>query len=218
MPRSKRPPYYAAPLRSHRDIVAFLMGHQGYRRSHATCSPLAWDVKAPGADLSPSHLIEVYRNSGEYDRREERWLDFPEWRDLALKKYEEVEDGLWGWAIEMARVHVTDDDTNKCLWDGTGLDVSYLFEGRSGGWLLLAKFEGVDLTRLDDEDFHEYLEDLDYRTLRNLCQLTTQNDHDFRRQAVEDAIEWEAAYAWIENCCSDIPRPEKTQAMLALHS
>jgi hypothetical protein len=133
----------------------------------------------------------------------------------ALAKYKEIEDHLFEWAQEAAARGV-DDDTNRCLWKGTEMNVKYGFSGRSGGWLLMTEHNGVKLTRMDSEDFAEYLASLSYAELRDLTELVLQDDHDFSRKQVEKEMEYQAAYAWIENCCNDIPRPEKTQGVLAL--
>ncbi len=134
----------------------------------------------------------------------------------ARAKYAEVEKWLWDWGIEDTRRHV-DDDTYQCLWDGTELDVEYQFEGRSGGWLLMTKFNGMNLTRIDRHDFETALLDtLSYESLRNLYQLVVQNDHDFRPEAVIDEIEYQAAFNFFENACGDIPRPNAIQNLLPL--
>jgi hypothetical protein len=210
---AKRPSCYRAPLRSRKDIIAFLMGHDNYyRHAPSTNSPLAWNVRDYDSDLSAAHLIEVYRR----DVGDEPWLDFPEWRQPALAKYEEVKDKLWDWAIEDARRRVQDDEAYRYLWDGTPIDVEYRFVGRSGGWLVLTKFEGDCLENIDEDEFPEYLETLPYPMLRKLYHLVVQNDHDFRREAVAAEIEHAAAWSWIEGTCSDVPRPERTQRELPL--
>jgi hypothetical protein len=212
MPKNTRPAYYAAPLKSKADIIAFLVAHEDYP---STNSPLAWNVRDYGSDLSPEHLIEVYRTSGEYGKNDQ-WLDYPEWREPALEKYTESKDRLWDWAIESARSTVTETECYTSLWNGTSLDVEYGFLGRSGGWVAILKYGGRDLTRMDRDDFREWLEEMDYRDLRNLYQLVVQNDHDFRREAVTKEIEFQAAFAWIENICAEVVRPDKTQRELPL--
>lgn len=216
MPKHKRPAGYVAPLKSRKDIIAFLLDHEDYQRSHNTSSPLAWNVKCYNADFSAEHLIEVYRTSGEYNTKEDRWLDYPEWRTPALAVYEEHKDNLWEWAVEQSCQQVTDGDTNRCLWKGDMLDVKYGFSGNSGGWLVMTRFEGTDMTRMDEDDFRDYLTELDYKTLRNLYELVVQNDHDFRREAVRQELEFQAAWAWIVNLCADVPQPDKTQTELPL--
>lgn len=217
MAKHKRPAYYAAPLKSRQDIIGFLLDHQSYQRTYYTSSPLAWNVKCYDVDFSAEHLIEVFRTSGEYDTRPDgdRWLDYPEWRKPALALYEEHKDNLWEWAVEDARRN-TQDDTNRSLWKGDLLDVVYEFSGRSGGWLIITRFEGTKLEDMDGDEFREYLDGLDYKTLRNLYELVVQNDHDFRRQAVKSALEFWAAWAWIVNLCAEVPKPDKTQAELPL--
>ncbi len=63
VPKPRRPAYYKAPLKSWGAIIAFLAAHQSYYRTMSTCSPLAWNVKDYGSDLSFEHLVAVYRES-----------------------------------------------------------------------------------------------------------------------------------------------------------
>lgn len=215
MPKNKRPSYYAAPLKSRKQIIEFLLAHEHYHRDQWSSSPLAWNVKCYNVDFSAEHLIEFYRKSGEYGP-DERWLDYPEWREPALEAYKEIESSLWEWAQESAARGVTDDDMYRCLWKGTTLDAKYEFHGRMGGWLLMVRFQGTKLIGMQDYEFEYYLENLEFNTLRNLYELVVQNDHDFRKEAVREALEWGAAEAWIDNVCASIPKPDKTQAELPL--
>jgi hypothetical protein len=210
--KQRRPGYYRAPLRSREDISGFLTDRDACNRGY---SPLVWNVKCYHADLSFDHLIDVFRTSGEYGD-DDRYLNFPEFLEPARKEYEKVADRLWEWAIEDACRSVTDDDVYRSLWDGTEIDVSYAFKGRSGGWLCVETHNGVNIARMDQADFQEYLEELAYTDLRRLYQLTVQNDHDFSRGAGKTEIEFQAAFALFNNLCADIPRPDKTQKELPL--
>ncbi len=213
MAKPKHPAYYAVPLRSRKAIVEWLCSHQSYYRNPpSTNSPLAWNVKAYGVDLNAEHLIAVYaKHVADYV-----WLDYPEWRLPAKAKYAEIKGNLLDWAIEAARDSVHSFDCYKSLWNGFSLDVEYGFVGRSGGWLVIWKYEGRDLTRMEKEDFREWLEEMRYTDLRHLYELVVQNDHDFRPEAVKDEIEFRAATEWIDVACDDIPKPTMTQGMLSL--
>lgn len=208
---SKRPAYYAAPLRSRKQIVDFLADHTRYDRDEAL--PLAWNVKLYGLDLDFDHLIEVYRNSGEYPR-DARWLDYPEFLTPAKGKYEENEDNLFDSAVEAARRNIEDGEVT--LWKGDTLAVSYEFHGRSGGWLVMTSFMGDKLGGMWAADFREWLTELDYNKLRNLYELVVQNDHDFARKQAIAEVEYQAASLLFDIYCSDVPRPDKTQAELVL--
>lgn len=213
MSKSKRPDYYAAPLRSRKAIIAFLIEHPDYHRSMSTCSPLAWNVKLYGIDLSYDNLVKKYKESGYAGP----WIDFPEFTTAAKAKYDEHEKHLWEWGVEDASRGVNENDSNKTLWSGTELDVEYVFAGRSGGWLLMHKFEGKDFTRFSyREEFEEYLSELPFRDLRNLYQLVVQNDHDFAREQVVAEVEYLTAFTFFENVCNDIPRFDRTQLELPL--
>jgi hypothetical protein len=212
--KQRRPGYYRAPLRSREDIIGFLTDREAWSRGY---SPLVWNVKCYHADLTFDHLVDVFRTSGEYGD-DDRYLDFPEFLDPARKEYEEAVLGgdLWEWSIEGARRSVIDLDTYRSLWDGSSIDVSYEFKGRSGGWLCVETHNGANIAQMNQEAFREYLEALAYTDLRRLYQLVVQNDHDFRREAIKTEIEFRAAFTLFNNLCADIPRPDKTQKELPL--
>lgn len=214
MAKNNRPAYYAAPLKSRKDIVEFLTSRSGINRNRGY-SPLMWNVKAYGVDLEFDNLVRRYKESGEYGSNE-HWIDYPEYKVPCLARYEEVKDELFTCSVEDARRSVTDDDTNRCLWRGVVLNVQYAFEGRSGGWLIIREWEGVDITRMDEDDFHIYLEEMGYRELRNLYELVIQNDHDFRRSCLNQMIEEYAAFNFFDNDCDNIVRPTMTQLELPL--
>jgi hypothetical protein len=197
--KAKLPGYYRAPLRSREAIVGFLLQH--YDRFLSDCSPLAWGVKAYGVDLSYEHLSTVHQA----DAGELGWG--PEQRKAARALYAEYEEHLWDWGVAAARCGVSDCDSFKQLWDGTELDVAYEFAGRSGGWLLMLRFAGQDLSTLYSVDFASWLADLEVKTLRNFYRLVVQCEHDFRREAVEAEIEYQAAFCFFNNICDDL-RPE----------
>lgn len=213
----KKPDAYRVKVRSRKDIVKFLMDHDDYYRSMATCSPLAWNVKAPGAELNYDHLKEVYRKSGEY-APDDIWLDDPDFNRQARQTYESFKNNLWHWAIEACQENVNSTDSYNHLWNGTDVDVTYEFEGRSGGWIIVTQFEGHKLANLDKQEFEQDMMDKDvwtYDDLFNLYQLVLMLDHDWQREKVEAKIEHQAAFTLFENLCGEIPRPEKTQLTLA---
>jgi hypothetical protein len=215
MTKIKKPKAYNAPLRSRKAIIAFLADHHDYYRFRGTCSPIAWNVKDHGSDLEFDNLVEVYKKGHNYGQ-DEVWLDSPEYLKAAREKYDEVKDKLWEWAIERARESVMEDDAYKCLWDGTELQVTYEFGGRSGGWLLMTKFEGEDLSSIPQEHVAHDLGGMPYKTLVKLYKLVVQNDHDFRSEAVTSIIEENAAFDLFENVCADVPRPDTLQMELPL--
>lgn len=210
---SKNP--YRFSLKSRIDIINFLTSYEHYLRGRWESSPLAWNVKAYGVDLSFEHLIDVYRTSGDYSK-EDHWLDYPEFLVPALDKFKEVEDDLWSWGREAACDQVSDPDAYRSLWDGKLLDVEYGFAGRSGGWLLMLSFQGHKLQRMERYEFEDWLGNIEFSILKDLYKLVVQNDHDFRREAVEREIEYQATFTFFENICGDVPRPEKTQLTLPI--
>jgi hypothetical protein len=201
---------YTYALKSRKAITEFLIDHENYYRSMSTCSPLAWNVKAYGVNLDFDHLVEVYRKSEGGD-----WLDFPEWAIPAELVYNEYKDRLFDCAIESCRFTVQDSDAYTTLWSGKSVDVEYNFTGRSGGYVIIEKHNGTDLTRISRDEFPDYLDRMDFADLLDLYKLVVQNDRDFRREAVESEVEYQAAFTLIENLCGDVVRPAMTQLELA---
>ena len=137
----KTPSYYRTPLRSRRDLAAFLESIGGYYSTygHHGRSYFAFNVKCYSARLDFEHLIQVYRNGGYYGDGE-TWLDNVEWLEQARAEHEEVERHLFDWGIEDASRLVTDSDCYNHLYDGTKFEVEYTRMGRSGGYLGIRRF------------------------------------------------------------------------------
>lgn len=213
----KRPEYYRCPLRSRASIVAWLRGNKHWTR-HAdrdTVHLFAFNVKLHNLDFSFDNLWAKFQESGyasEEQMTDKAWL-------AACRKHFDEEGGernqrLWEYSVSdacdqvVSTVRVKDKwvvctaDTYSRTWSRDDVDVDLGFHGRSGGWLVIEKFQGLKLTRsLDLEDPDE----IDYRTLRLLYEYVTMLSHDFRDGQPELAVEDAAAFMFFENSCSDIP-------------
>lgn len=174
---------------------------------------LLWDVKCYDYDFSYENLLSVIREAGAYSKE---MVDHPHFRKVTEAFWCDNDWGdddqaytLWQWAIESCRSSLTDCDCYRTLWAGDEFDVEYEFMGRSGGWLTMTKFEGLTL---DAKHMEDHLAELkagegsseDKDRLRNLYQLVVQNDHDFRPEAVTNELEYQAAWAFFVNACSDL--------------
>ena len=154
----------------------------------------------------------------------------------AEAKYEEVGDKLFDWGVEDAGRLVTDSDCYDHLYDGTEVEVEYAWMGSSGGYLGIGKFEGFDFSKDEDRDYwHEVFRGnphrhgtsdwldwdrtyptMDYPTLRKLYALIVMLSHDLTPEKASSEVEHHAAFSFIENVCSDIPRYDSIQRLLPL--
>jgi hypothetical protein len=238
MPRKmKKPGYYRTPLRSRKDIAAFLESIGGYYSTygHQGRSYFSFDVKCHGVRLDFEHLIKTYRDTGYYGDNE-TWLDNPEWLEHARAKHEEVERYLFDWWIEDAARLITDSDCYDHLFDGTKVEVEYTWMGRSGGYLGIRRFCAFDFSMDEKRNYWqevfrgnpnrvgtaEWLDwdrtypTMDYPTLRKLYALVVMLSHDWTPEKASSEVEHQAAFSFIENMCNDIPRYDSIQRLLPL--
>lgn len=200
----KKPEVYQTPLKKRSDIIAFLEDATHQRHYDGHWHPLCFNVKIHTIDLSFDHLLKLWReNEGNplYTHNED-------WLKAAKEQYDESEESLFDWGIEDARRGFTDSDSYNHLWDGTKIDVEYSFEGRSGGWLSITKFDGYKISQREKFDFTE----MEYPTLRKLYQLVIMLKHDLKNP--EKEVEWQAAFNFFANACCDIPQPNAIQKKL----
>ena len=156
-----------------------------------------FNVKLYNLDLSFGNLLEVHKKSGYCENPDATWVEG------CRSEYAAVEQYLWHWGVEDAgsqfttgRAGYPDDDAYNMLWDGRACVTRFSFCGRSGGWLVMSRFNGLTLTTELE------LEELDYRELRDLAEMVH-----FVSRAVEDrhqCVETAAAFAFFENTCRDV--------------
>ena len=238
MPRKMTTPgYYRTLLRSRSDIADYLASVGGYYSTygHHGRSYFAFNVKCHGVRLDFGHLIEVYRNGGYYGDGE-TWLDNPEWLDQARERYEGGERHLFDRGMEDAARLITDSDGYNHLYDGTTVEVEYLWMGRSGGYVGIGEFEDFDFSKDEGRDYwnevfrgnphrsgtSDWLEwdrtfpTMDYPTLRKLYALIVMLSHDWTPEKASSEVEHHAAFQFVEGACGDIPRYDSIQRLLPL--
>lgn len=184
---------YSFPLKSRRAIVDFLVNRDSRSYNHRRYA-FAWDVKTHGArydgDSLRSHIEDL-----------DPALDI-EWAAKCDSDY----DLFWEWAAEAAR-HVQDGawtsypGTDQGAWE-------FSFEGRSGGWLVLDKFEGIavagvysDPVEAADSKRHGYdiqgAENLDawpWDRLQRFYRGIVCADSDFTPTKAAKELEYQAAF------------------------
>ena len=131
---------------------------------------------------------------------------------------------------------VTDSDCYSHLHDGTKVEVEYAWMGRSGGYVGVGKFEGFDFSKDEGRDYwHQVFRgnphrsgmsdwfdwdriypSMTYPTLRKLYALVVMLSHDFTPEKASSEVEHHAAFSFVENVCSDIPRYDSIQQLLPL--
>jgi hypothetical protein len=128
---------YAFPLRSRAAIAAFLT-REG-RSYHYNRYRFVWNVKTHGAAFDGTTL-----------RRVDPDLDPA--LDAAWQEHCEDNDQMfWAWCEDAAR-HVSDGDWASYPGTDQG-DWDLAFAGRSGGWLVLQKWQGRNMVDIDPADF-----------------------------------------------------------------
>lgn len=222
---TKIPDYYKTPLRSRKDIAAFIFDATHQRIYDHQCHPFCFNVKCHDVDFSFDHLLEVLREMED----DPKYTHNDGWLAITRERFPSTENSLWEWGQEHACSQFVgrggsnqpDSDCYTHLWDGTSLDIRYSFEGRSGGWLSINKFQGLDFNghATTDEYWRGVIETakwdgeeepiMDYKTVRQLYQLVTMLEHDLRKphRAVEEGAAWD----FFVNVCADIPQPDAKQ-------
>lgn len=213
--KQKKPACYAAPLRSRKAQVAWLLDHKTHHGF------LSWNVKLYHVNLDFDHLLEIYKKKclayhgavGQEPEIPRRFTD-AKWLAEARAKHEEVKENLFEWGVEDACRNINDGDGYQELWNGKKFNVEYAFVGRSNGHLVIQKFDGMDM---DSDSLERALTDEDdpmtAEHVRDLYQFVVQCDHDFSNQNANDEVEYMAASSFFDNVCNDIeldPLPEDT--------
>lgn len=217
----RKPNYYRTPLRKREDIVYWIFEVTHQRMYHYHTYPFCFNVKLYDVDLSFDNLLKIFRE----EEGNPIFTHNADWLREVKSRYKETDnDHLWDWGVEIARDDFVSyvfktpiNDTYTQLWDGTPIDVQYSFQGRNGGWLSIDRFEGREFVGLYSKgSLREEMKspDYPYQTLRNLYQLIVMIKHDI--QGRDKHVERHASFAFFENTCSDIPRPDAIQLELPL--
>ena len=152
--------------------------------------PIEFNVAADRCDFDFEHIWEKY--SKEFVPEE--------CKDLARQKYEECRDDLWQWGLEEAVRSLHDDDGYRMLRDGTELEVTLELQGRGGKHLVITKFEGRSLCRIEEDLLRH---DMMYQYLPS--GEGTSEFPTLRKGATWDwsAHEVELLYKYVRQCESD---------------
>lgn len=191
----KTPTYYRAPLRSRAAITAWLINRADHSRR--CYGPFVYNVKLRRLDTSFGTALANARSGSDLACESERYLAEcrARWDDEMERAFEIATEG--------ACERVTGDDAHRLLWNGNRTLAEWEFAGRSGGWLVLASFDGVKFSdALRYSDLPELLAERPFAWLRDLYRFLVQCDHDFKRP--ESEVEYLAASFFFNNCVEDI--------------
>lgn len=210
----KKPKEYNTPLRSRKDIAAYIVDvtHQRYYHGH---HPFCFNVKLYKLDLEFDHLWEVFQANNELDTHHKT----DEWLKAAKERYEETKaDQIYQWAVEECTDQFLEREHH--LVTGPEVKAEFSFEGRSNGWLSLNKFQGENFHRVSIEELKDYMlgkdpeHTMDFKTLRQLYQFIVQLNVETKK--VSEEVEYWAADTLFNNLCSDLPQPDRIQLKLDL--
>lgn len=175
---------YIYPSQTRSEIIAELLTHPVHRDGYGP-SRFAWNIKLHGAlDISgKNHASAVAGN------------DFDAELDSAWDAHIESNDELFGdCACDALRMYMDGDYT---VYPGINQgDYHFGVEGRSGGWLVLDRIDGVGKLHFQSmNDLEEQLGDLDKNELKKLYVAITQLDHELQPHKIVKAMEYQYAYA-----------------------
>ena len=211
--KHKTPAGYAAPLKSRAAIIAWLTDRAltDRGRHHGL---FTFDVKLHHLKTDFTYLCGLARKNGDLPANAS-----PRYMAAVEAVYDESRDAIWEAATEDACRQVTEDDTNRMLWDGSGTVAEWEFAGRSGGWLVLTEFDGVKFAEairascMNQTDWAaEFFAETGYKYLRNLYRFLLQCAHDFRRP--ESDVEYSAAFNLFANFAHEVETDEQEAARI----
>jgi hypothetical protein len=202
--KHKPPEKYRAPLRQRAAIERYLLARTPRRGFW-----FAFNVKAGAARLDFPTLLARHRASGYADE----WaLSQPDYMAAVRELHASTREAtLWEWGTEDACRSVEDSDAFTHLWDGTDVHVKWGFAGRSGGWLVMAEYDGHNLRDRSPNEMAAWVRVFDYPDLMTLYKFVVQCEADFTPEAAASEVEYQAAFNFFCNACQDIPKPPRPE-------
>lgn len=219
----KRPSKYALPLKSRKDIEAFLSEEGGRWTSRSWQGDgnflFCFNVKLRSLDLSFDALVKTMQGfevtaaidskKFTFETKTNRYFN-TDFLAAARQRYVEKfgsEDmgetgggGEWYSEVEyQARQSFQDQD--YFLFSGKQVEVEFGFMGRSSGWLVLQRFEGIPM------DGPEAVIGMEYRSLVRLYELVVMLGADYHNgRGAKEAVQLEAAQQFFHLVCSDLEK------------
>ena len=197
------------PKRSRQDIIDWLLSEDGWKErggpdydNHTW--PFCFNVKLHGLDLSFEHLSQLYIDSGcipKAKATDSDWLEqcreiWDRCSRITRQHARPFEDQLYEHGVNA--VHAPFTCWAKEAWP----NCEFAFLGRSGGWLVLTRYESVPLNDLHYDKDYWLKDQADYLWLRRLAR-TLQRLKDAVRSP-NCQVELAAAGIFFDIYCSQV--------------
>lgn len=193
----KTPKHYRCPLRKREDIVDYIFSVTSQRTYHGYVYPFCFNVKVPSLDASFDNLLKLYREVNDASFIDKSIA-------AARKVYKAIDiSALCDVATTTLRNMIHDDKSAyHILYNGTQVNVTYSFEGRSDGWLSIDEFEGLNFITWDfSKSVLLDSKEVGYKKLRKLYSLVVMLEHDLSKESIKIAIEREMAWLFFDLQC-----------------
>lgn len=179
---------YTFPHKSREAMQGYLLDHEsygGWNHPYRQWSPLAWNVKI--------HRCDDMARNGAYKTS-------PEFDD-AWDSYLEQSNEMFGWICEDMARHYLEGEYTTYPGNDQG-DWKFCMAGRSGGHMILESWKGTEFIKGWSKDrWSEYIEGLDFNSLRTLYKAARCMDQDFSREAIAKDFDYHLNFrrnAWEE--------------------
>ena len=181
---------YTYPAKSRKAMTEYLTSHEsygGWNHPFRGYSPLSWNVK-------------LGRTNNDGKRGE--YTTTPEF-DEAWEAYCESNNGLWDLIVEDMQRQYIEGEYTTFPGDDQGR-WKFGFAGRSGGHMLLEKWDDLDFLRhfSGEDDWAQWLAEIGFYTLRELYRAVRCMDTDFTRANIDSEFEYQLNFQrgqWEEN-------------------
>lgn len=158
---------YSFPARSRAAMIEYI-GNRQSRGYHYRTYPFCWNVKAyiSGLESEDLHGLEMSESiDPAFDSQWDQYVS-------------EKENSLFWSLCEDGGRYLSEGEWTSYPGNDQG-DWKFSFEGRSGGWLVLNKWRGHDLTGMSLADVAEWCADLSFDELKAFYRGIVCADSDF---------------------------------------
>lgn len=147
---------YDFPHRSRKARVDYICGIGGYSSRDGRW-PIEFNVATYHVDFDFDHIWKEYSKEHIPSECKGDPALMNAYHQLAKRLHKENVDYFWEWGLEDARrdLDEREGDTFFQLWDGTPVEVKLELHGRGGKHLVIAEWDGRDLSKLNPEDLHD---------------------------------------------------------------
>lgn len=153
-------------------MINYLTDHTSYRRVYKDYYPLAWNVKMhfdiDWTGWTGENSMPTNYNEGLDHKWDNRWNEFCE-----------KHNSLFEWLGEEMWEYSNMPDAYESSASGINSHWVFNLVGRSGGWLVLARWNDHKLVGMSSDDFGDWLDDLSDQELHYFYESVVGMDKDF---------------------------------------